>query len=50
MVDVRGTHETAESQRDLPTAAIFHRHQQEKNKSYNRKSMDVENGTSTPGA
>ena len=38
----------AESQRDLPTAVIFHRHQQEKKRSYNQRCMEVENGTFTP--
>ena len=38
----------AESQRDLSTAVIFHRHQQEKKRSYNQRCMEVENGTFTP--
>ena len=38
----------AESQRDLPTAVIFHRHQREKKRSYNQRCMAVENGTFTP--
>ena len=46
--DVRVTHVNAVSQRDLPTAAIFHRHQQEKKRSYSQRCMEVENGTFTP--
>ena len=42
------TYDNAVSQRDLPTAAIFHRHQQEKKRSYNQRCMDVENSTFTP--
>ena len=45
--DVRVTHVNAESQRNLPTAVIFHRHQQEKKRSYNQRCMEVENGTFT---
>ena len=35
---------------DLPTAVIFHRHQQEKKRSYNQRCTcrEVENGTITP--
>ena len=32
----------AEYQRDLPTAVIFHRHQQEKKRSYNKICREVE--------
>ena len=42
------THVNAESQRDLPTDVIFHRHQQEKKRSYNQRCIEVENGTFTP--
>ena len=35
----------AVSQRDLLTAVIFYRHQQEKKRSYNQRCMEVENGT-----
>ena len=45
---VQETHVNAESQRDSPTAVIFHRHQQEKKRSYNQRCIEVENGTFTP--
>ena len=46
--DTRVTHVNAASCKDLDTATIFLRQEQEKKRAYNQRIMDVEHGTFTP--